>query len=339
VTVKDLLPTLPTESVAVQVTVVVPTGKVLPDAYHENKAWFRDRHRSARRLARRISQLNVQLARRLKTLKTAGKSDPPAQSSQLSHLYRQLIGVVEALLEQAHQVGTRLAQSTALLAIRLQAALDAYLPLVQAVVDQTRQRVLHGLKVPAQDKLVSLFEPHTSILCRGKAKPHETEFGHKVWFVEIDGGFISEYRVLDGNPPDAQFVIPSLKSHRRHFHSVPRLLCGDRGLFSPANEQQARALGVRHVSLPQPGRPSPRRRRFEHQRWFRAAQRFRSGIEGRISQLRRARRLNRCLNHGWSGFERWVGWGVIANNVAGIVNTLTRRHTSVAKRLAAVSGR
>ena len=55
---------------------------------------------------------------------------------------------------------------------------------------------------------------------------------------------------------------------------------------------------------PQPGRLSPSRRCFEHQRWFGAAQRFRSGIEGRISQLRRARRLNRCLNHGWSGARR-----------------------------------
>ena len=109
---------------------------------------------------------------------------------------------------------------------------------------------------------------------------------------------------------------------------------GGKVLFSPANEQQARALGVRQVSLPQPGHTSARRRRRERQPWFRAAQRFRAGIEGRISQLRRTRGLQRCLNHGWSGFERWVGWGVIANNLAVIVCTLTRRHSSVARRLA-----
>ncbi|MCL5994780.1 MAG: ISNCY family transposase [Chloroflexi bacterium] len=304
-------------------------GAVLPQVYVQDKAWFRDRHRQARRLAREIGRLTAQAARRPKK---AGKRD------SLVRRYGQLLGVVEALLEQVHQVSARLAQSKVRLAHRLHTALCDYVPLVEQVVDQTRRRVVQGLRVPAEDKVVSVFEPHTSILCRGKAPPHDTEFGHKVWFVEVNGGFISAYRVLTGNPPDAQFVIPSLKAHRRHFHAAPRQVSGDRGLFSPANEQQARALGVRQVSLPQPGHKSARRRRYERQRWFRAAQRFRNGIEGRISQLRRARRLNRCLNHGWSGFERWVGWGVIANNMAVIVSTLIRRRSSVAKRLALAAG-
>jgi hypothetical protein len=77
-----------------------------------------------------------------------------------------------------------------------------------------------------------------------------------------------------------------------------------------------------------------RYRFYLRQGWFRAAQRFRAGIEGRISQLRRGRQLHRCLNHGWAGFERWVGWGVIANNIAVLVSTLAKRHSSVATRLA-----
>jgi IS5 family transposase len=300
-------------------------GTVLPQAYAQDKAWFRDRHRQARRLAREIGRLTAQAAR---------KPKKTGKSAALVRRYGQLLGVVEALLAQVRQVCTELAQSTARTAQRLWAALSEYVPLVERVVDQTRRRVVQGLHVPAQDKLVSLFEAHTSIVRRGKAPPRDTEFGHKVWVVEVNGGFISEYRVLKGNPPDAQFVIPSLKTHRRHFHRAPRQLSGDRGLFSPTNEQQARALGVRQVSLPQPGHKSARRSRYERQPWFRAAQRFRNGIEGRISQLRRARHLNRCLNHGWSGFERWVGWGVIANNIAVIVATLTHRRSSVAKRLA-----
>jgi IS5 family transposase len=188
--------------------------------------------------------------------------------------------------------------------------------------------VIESLSVRASDKIVSLFEPHTAILCRGKAKPKETEFGRKLWYGEVDGGLISEYRILVGNPDEAPGLIPSLQYHRQLFGKPPKQVSGDRGIHSTQNEQEARALGVRWVSLPQPGHKTKRRRRHEKQPWFRAAQRFRNGIEGRISQLRRARRLDRCLNHGEDGMERWVGWGVIANNLATLALFLIKRRRS-----------
>ena len=206
---------------------------------------------------------------------------------------------------------------------------STYLPLVQRVMAQTEQRVLHGQSVAATDKVVSLFEPHTAIICRGKAKPKETEFGHKIWYAEVEGGLISEYRILPGNPPDAQQLQPSLTTHRRLFGKAPREVSGDRGIYSPENERDARAQGVRHICLPQPGYKTKRRRRRERQVWFRAAQRFRNGIEGRISHLRRARGLHRCLNHGLPGLERWIGWGIIANNIAVIVMNLNKRQVAL----------
>jgi IS5 family transposase len=184
--------------------------------------------------------------------------------------------------------------------------------------------------VPASDKVVSLFEPHTAIICRGKAKPKDTEFGRKLWYGEVDGGLISEYRILDGNPDEAQYLIPSLQQHRQVFGQPPKQVSGDRGVHTSSNEKEARAFGVRWVSLPQPGHKTKRRRRQEKQPWFRAAQRFRNGIEGRISQLRRARRLDRCLNQGELGLERWVGWGVIANNLATIALSLIKHRRPVA---------
>ena len=86
---------------------------------------------------------------------------------------------------------------------------------------------------------------------------------------------------------------------------------------------------MRRVSLPKPGYKSKRCQRREWQPWFRAAQRFRNGIEGRISHLRRARGLTRCLNHGLLGLERWIGWGIIANNIAVIVMNLNKRHVAL----------
>lgn len=280
-----------------------------------DKVWFRDRHRQARRLARQIGQL-------------ARKGRKNTEKDSLK-LYRQLLQVVEALVAQVAYLQPRLARSPNLTALGLQEMLSTYLPLVQCVIDQTERRVLHGQSVAASDKVVSLFEPHTAIICRGKAKPKDTEFGHKIWYAEVDGGLISEHRILTGNPPDAQQLLPSLKAHRRLFGKAPRELSGDRGIYSPDNEREARAMGVRRVSLPKPGYKSKRRQRRERQPWFRAAQRFRNGIEGRISHLRRARGLTRCLNHGLLGLERWIGWGIIANNIAVIVMNLNKRHVAL----------
>jgi transposase, IS5 family len=283
-------------------------------------AWFRDRHRQARRLARLIAQ-------------QAKRPRKKAEKSSLKW-YVQLIRLADTLVTQVAQIQPGLANLTDLAAFGLQDMFEHYVPLVQQVIGQARQRIIEGVAVPASEKVVSLFEPHTAIICRGKAKPKDTEFGHKIWYAEVDGGLISEYRILTGNPPDAEQFQPSLKAHRRQFGKAPREVSGDRGIYSPANERQARKLGVRRVCLPKPGYKSKARQRHEHQPWFRAARRFRNGIEGRISHLRRARGLDRCLNHGLPGLERWVGWGIIANNLAVIALKLNQRHVALAEALA-----
>lgn len=285
------------------------------------KAWFRDRHRQAKRLAREIGYASR------KSLENKEKTSPK--------LYAKLIALVEQLLTQVEQVQLRLVKAKTKLANQLGEALQAYVPMVQQVIDQATQRILNGKAVAAQDKIVSLFEPHTAIIVRGKAKPKETQFGAKVWYTEVDGGLISEYRLLVGNPADADQVIPSLHYHRRLFGRSPKEITGDRNTYSPENEKAARALGVKRVALPYRGHKSARRQRHERQPWFRAALRFRNGIEGRISQLQRARQLSLCLNHGRAGLERWVGWGVITNNIAVIVNKFIRRRASIPTLLAA----
>jgi IS5 family transposase len=277
-----------------------------------DKKWFRDRHRQAHRLARDISRLSRSKAKNM------------AKSSL--KLYKKLLGVVQSLLTQVAEIQPRLCGLHDPSADGLNDSFDQYLPLVQQVIAQTQKRILHGKPAAARDKVLSLFEPHTALICRGKAKPKDTEFGRKVWYAEVEGGLISEYRLLKGNPDEAQFLIPSLHYHCQMFGKPPQEVCGDRGIHSPNNEQQARALGVSQVSLPQPGYKTTSRRNYERQPWFRVAQRFRNGIEGRISQLRRARHLDRCLAHGEVGMERWIGWGVIANNLATIAQFLIKHH-------------
>ena len=240
---------------------------------------------------------------------------------------------METILAKAEWVETRLRQRGGPRALALAELFAQYAPLVRRVIQQTQRRIFQKESVSAADKVVSLFEPHTAIIQRGKAPPKETEFGRKLWYSEVEGGIISDYRILDGNPPDAVSWVPSLKYHVKLFGCPPELATADRGVFSETNERFARDLGVKHVALPQPGAKNRQRKRRESQRWFKAALRFRTGIEGRISGLKRARHLDRCRNRGEQGLERWVGWGIITNNLVVIATQLARRHPSKKSRL------
>ena len=239
--------------------------------------------------------------------------------------YQQLVKLTQQTLAQVEQVIPLLQQQKGRPAQWLVETFQHYLPLVHQVIAQTTRRVFEKKQVPAAQKIVSLFEPHTTIIQRGKRAPHETEFGHKLWYSEVDGGMISEYRILQGNPPDDQQWIASLKHHQKLFGHPPEIATADRGVYSVENERVARAMGIKQVALPQPGAKTKRRTTYEKQQWFKAALRFRTGIEGRISGLKRARHLDRCLNRGAGGLERWVGWRIITNNLVVMATVLTRR--------------
>ncbi len=195
--------------------------------------------------------------------------------------------------------------------------LSIFLPRVQQVITQTQRRVLDGQSVPAAHKLVSLFEPHTAIIRKGKLGK-DVEFGRVIWLSEVEGGMISRFAVLSGNPPDAHQLQPSLDHHRTVFDRPPSLLAADRKVFSPNGAAYALKQGVKSVVLPKPGAKSPARVAHERQPWFRSGRNWRAGHEAHIGLLKRRFRLNRCLYHGEDGMVRWVGWGVIAFDLGSI---------------------
>jgi transposase, IS5 family len=279
---------------------------VLGDTAGLAKEVFRDRTRSAKRAARKIADV-------------ARKSGKAAEQS-----YRRLVKTAKASLQQAQQVRDALVAQTDQAADALRETLDTFIPRVQQVIEQTQRRVFGGEKVPAQEKLVSLFEPHTQIIKRGKAN-QDTEFGRKVWIDEVDGGIISGYRILDGNPADSKQWQPSLDHHVQQFARPPHQASADRGVYSEPNEAYAQDLGVKRVILPKRGAKSEDRRRHEKQRWFRRGRRWHAGVEGRISAVKRKHGMDCCLDHGEDGFGRWVGWGFIAANLDVMGRTLAAR--------------
>jgi IS5 family transposase len=271
---------------------------------------FRNRTRSAKRLARSIAE---GARRRGEEAKEASKA-----------AYERLLGVARASLKQASEVQQMLRSQEAPLSGRLADELERFEGLLEGVVEQTERRVLKGESVAAGEKLVSLFEEHTAIVARGKAAK-KTEFGRKVWLEEVEGGIVSGYRILEGNPSDEKQLQPTLENHLRLFGRPPRLVAADRGVYSPHNEQAAWRMGVKRVALPKKGAKNEERQRHERQGWFRRARRFRAGIEGRISVMKRRGYLGRCREKGEEGFGRWIGWGILSSNLHAIARAEAAR--------------
>lgn len=273
---------------------------------------FRDRTRSARYQARRI-------ANRARQRSAAAKTD-------MQKAYRRLVKVTRASVKQARTVLEMLKAEGSRTAHHLAETLATFIPRVEQALDQTERRVFREENVPAPEKIVSLFEPHSTIIRRQKAgKP--TEFGHKVWLDEVDGGIVTRWEILAGNPSDADQWQPAIDHHLEQFGKPPHQASGDRGLYSPDNEAYARQEGVKRIILPKPGRKTEKRRLYEAQSWFKRGRRFHAGVEGRISVLKRKHGLDRCLDHGEDCFDKWVGWGVIAGNLTVMGTRLVAKAT------------
>lgn len=278
-----------------------------------SESLFRDRTRSAKWLMRRI-HANARVTGR----------GAAAAAAERANVYRQLLEVTRASLRQAEAIHALLAGRAEDAVQRLRAQVEHFVRLVQQGCAQAQRRVLEGEAVPAADKLVSLFEPHTAVIRRGKL-PTPTEFGTKLLLDEVDGGLVSRYVILDGNPPDAPHLPASLDHHQVQFGHPPHTAAADRAFSTTANERHAIQAGVRCVAIPKAGKCSTQRRVWEQRPAFRRAARFRAGIEGRISVLKRAFGLRRCRYHGRAGMERWVGWGILAHNLRQISRSVAIR--------------
>jgi IS5 family transposase len=184
--------------------------------------------------------------------------------------------------------------------------LDHFLALTEQCVMQCERRVIAEEKVPAGEKVVSIFEPHTAIIRRGKTQS-PTEFGHKVAVVTGAAGLVLQYKVCAGNPADHELLAEMLEQHAAQFGAGPAEFTADRRFYHEDNEPLAAPYGVERLAIPKPGRRSEERITFEKQPWFKRLLRFRAGIEGNLSTLLRCFGLGRCLWRGLESFKAWVG--------------------------------
>jgi len=299
------------------VRVLTRTMKKITEIAGEAGTRLRDRKRS--------------VGRRLREIGRASRSRGRQAREKLKTGYEKLLDSTSRVVTQAQRFSEEIAagvksstdvfEQAALEGLQKQ--LETIVPRVQQVMRQTRNRIFQGVTDSA-DKIVSLFEPTTEIIRKGKAgKP--TEFGKLVKIQEAENQIITSYEVYEKRPSDSDLLVPAIEEHQRQLGRVPRTAAADAGFYSARNEAAAQQMGVPQVAVPNFSTKSPDRKRRQKRRWFRQAQKWRSGCEGRISVLKRRHGLNRCHYPGEAGMKRWVGLGVIADTLVNIGRVLDTR--------------
>lgn len=281
--------TLLNDGVRVLTRVMRKTRRVAADAVDWSQEQLQDAATAAKAGMKRIMDVARQ------------KGEPAADALQSA--YQDLVALTQTVVEQARQTSATLTTTANEAAQRWAERLATMLPRVEQVIPQTTRRVLHGEQVPAAEKIVSLFEPHTAILRKGKpGKP--VEFGRMLWLDEVEGGIITRYQVLDGNPDEAAQVVPSVDAHIERFGHPPDLVAGDRGLQSADNERELAQRKVAQIVLPKPGKQSAKRLAHERQDWFIAGRNWRAGRRERrgaapVGATAPARGAGRPASLGW----------------------------------------
>jgi IS5 family transposase len=251
----------------------------------------------------------------------AARAKGPQSQERLKQSYGKLLASTSRVVGQAKRFAREIADGVkrsrrilkqlALDGLRQQ--LEEMVPRVKQVMKQTRARIFAG-DTHAEGKLLSLFEPSTEVIRKGKAaKPNE--FGKMVKLQEAENQIITDYEVYDRRPNDADLLIPAIELHQARLGRVPYLVAADAAFYSGKNEAAAKAKGVKRVCVPNRSTKSPKRKREQKKRWFRNGQKWRTGSEGRISVVKRRHGLDRCRYRGDAGMQRWVGLGIIGDNL------------------------
>ena len=264
----------------------------------------------------------------------AARSRAKQSSEKLKGAYGQLLNSTSRVVGQAKQFSAEIAAGVKQAADPLaQLKLDGLcqqieqmLPRVKQVMKQTRARIYRG-DTRSEGKLVSVFEPSTEVIRKGKAgKPNE--FGKMVKLQEAENQIVIDFEVYDKRPNDCDLLVPAIEIHQAKLGRVPHLVAADAGFYSGKNEATAKAKGVKRVCIPNRSTKNPERRREQKKRWFRNGQRWRTGCEGRISVAKRRHGLNRCRYKGDDGMKRWVGLGVISDNLINIGCAMNEKSSS-----------
>jgi IS5 family transposase len=288
--------------------------------------------RTMKRVGQAMGGLKTKLRNRMRTIRkkalaialSARQKDERAEQRR-QQSYRELVAATRNVVNQAKRVIEEVSNRHRPKVKILRRQLQTMVGRVDQVIRQTKARVFGG-NAHAPEKLVSVFEPHAEIIRKGKAN-RPTEFGNLLKIQEAEQQIITHYEVFAERPNDSDLLLPAVMTHQQQLGKTPQMVAADAGFYSAANEKNLKELGIKHISVPNRNTRNPERRRMQKSRWFRRGQKWRTGCEGRISALKRRHGLRRCLYRGFAGMQRWIGLGVIADNLINMASHLKRMET------------
>ena len=275
--------------------------------------------RTMKKISKMVGGAGAKLCNRSRSVKLrvldiarAARAKGKPHQERLKAAYRLLLNSTSRVVGQAKQFSKEIAegvkrsrdvlQQLALEGLRQE--LDAMVPLMKQVMKQTRARIFRG-NTRSEGKLLSLFEPSTEVIRKGKAaKPNE--FGKMVKLQEAENQIVIDYEVYPRRPNDSDLLIAAIETHQAMLGRAPHLVAADA------------------ACIPNRSTKSPERKREQKKRWFRNGQKWRTGCEGRISVVKRRHGLDRCRYKGDAGMQRWVGLGVIADNLINIGHAMEK---------------
>jgi len=268
---------------------------------------------------RKVKRLVQKIGRRSR----GGTSGGEARREALKPLYAQLIrlvykldarcedivrGAIDKIARQVYPDGLRDPIAACM------GEMLHFMRLTDQVMKQAHQRVIEGRQVPNDRKLFSLFEPHTELLIRGKAgKP--IEFGHMIQIQQVGEKFITHYDVFLHKPVEHELVEPAIERPRKLFGKYPKEVTADKGYYGSREQLAALRDKIDLVAINKKGKRSTEEKQRESDPFFRHAQRFRAGVEGTISYLKRVLGLARCYVKGWTHYAAAVGATIFVHNL------------------------
>ena len=286
-----------------------------------------DTYRAMARSIERARELNPQAvgdrrlqtkkAKRLHTKIARRASKRPGSEEALKPFYERLIELTVNICEWGEEVRGNLEKGCRKdgdIAQAIANDIAHCYRLGLRVIDQASRRVLDGEQVPNDEKVFSIFEPHTELLKRGKAaKP--IEYGHMVQIQQVESKFITDYEVFENKPIEHELLKEALASHKKLFGDYPETLAADKGYYENMTAIDKLEKKIDVVSIAKKGSRTEEEVERESDPEFRLGQRFRAGVEGSISYLKRILGLFRCFNKTWKHYVSTIGATIFTHNV------------------------
>jgi IS5 family transposase len=291
--------------------------KILPLAAELAEAYGQGGWRQYEHLLKKVRQL-VQKIDRAARAKSKGADRLKPGYQKLLELAKDLLGRVRRLLlalafpMDATAFSLDRLKNTPAPATR-EGLLWHYVMLTEKVCDNARRRVLHGEALANEEKIFSIFEPHTELINRGK-QPNPIEFGHKVLVIEDAAGFVVDYQVVKDGALDQDLVVPVMKKLQKRFDNKIQSASFDRAFHTTDNQKELAEI-VPTPCIAAKGAKQGRQQQQEGTVAFRDARQHHPGVESAIGALQAGNGLKRCRDRSKRGYERYVGLGVLGRNL------------------------